>query len=101
MSVASALTYAEPRIRGRTLPSIDLRRALEDAADDALLPPDLALGELAVGDQAGELGARAGAAGRAVIGLARAEHEVAAVGPGHRGRSEELDVVDLGAVGRR
>ena len=54
--------------------------------------------ELAVGDQAGELGAGAGAAGRAVVGLAGAEDEVPAVGPGRVGRAEQLDVVDLAAV---
>ena len=60
-----------PRICGRTRPSAISARAFEHAADDALLPPDLALAELAVGDQAGELGAGAGAAGRAVVGPAR------------------------------
>src|SRR5688572_17203891 len=72
-----------------------LVRGLEAAADDALLHPGLALGELAVGRQAGELRARAGAAGRAVVGLARAEHEVARSRRGGR-RPEELDVIDVG-----
>src|SRR3954469_24766741 len=40
-------------------------RAFEDPAEDALLPPRLALGELAVCVEAGELGAGAGAAGGA------------------------------------
>src|SRR5262245_38654720 len=39
-----------------------LELAVEDAADDAFLAPDLAGLQLAVGRQAGELGARAGAA---------------------------------------
>ena len=54
--------------------------------------------ELAVGSQAGELGARAGSARRAVVGFARAKHEVLAVGAGDRGRAEELDVIDLRTV---
>ena len=73
-------------------------RAFEDAADDALLPPDLARAQLAVGGQAGQLGAGAGAARRAVVGLAGAEHEVPAVGAGRGRRAEQLDVVDLAAV---
>src|SRR5438093_11159899 len=56
-------------------------RGLEHAADHALLPPHGAGRELAVGRQAGQLGAGAGAAGRAVVGLAGTEHEAAAVGP--------------------
>ena len=90
-----------PRIRGRTARWAVADRAFEDAADDALLPPDLALAELAVGDQARELGAGAGAAGRAIVGLAGAEDEVLAVGTGRGGRAEQLDVVDLAAVGAR
>src|SRR5690606_28573379 len=53
---------------------------LELAANDTGLAPDLSRRELAVGGQAGQFGAGAGAAGRAVVGLAGAEHEVAAVG---------------------
>ena len=41
--------------------------------------------QFAVGGEAGELGAGAGAAGRAVVGLAGAEDEVAAVGAGRVG----------------
>ena len=63
----------------------DPHRALEDAADDAFLPPDFSLAELAVGAQAGELGTGAGAARRAIVGLARAKHEVLAVGAWHAG----------------
>ncbi len=52
--------------------------------------------KLAVGGQAGELGAGAGAAGGAVVGLAGAKHEVLAVAhPAPSGGPNELDVVDL------
>ena len=51
--------------------------------------------------EAGELGAGAGAAGRAVVGLAGTEDEVAAIGPGDRRRAEQLDVVDLRAADLR
>src|SRR5690606_2537574 len=70
--------------------------ALELAADHTGLAPQLARLQLAVGRQAGQLGAGAGAAGRAVVGLAGAQHEVAAVGLGVVG--EQLDVVDQAAV---
>src|SRR5262249_15267384 len=69
---------------------------LEDAADDALLFPDLTRRQFAVGGEAGELGAGAGAARRAVVGQAGAEDEVAAVR--ERRGAEQLDVIDL-AVG--
>src|SRR6185436_10063635 len=69
--------------------------SLEAAADDALLHPGLAFGELAVGREAGELRARPGAAGRAVVRLARAQHEVARA-RGGRGRPEQLHVIDVG-----
>ncbi|MNZ87507.1 hypothetical protein D3C78_1063670 [compost metagenome] len=70
--------------------------AVELAAGNAGLDPGLAFGELAVGGQAGQLGAGAGAAGRAVIGLAGAHDEVAAVGI--RVGGKQLDMVDGGAV---
>src|ERR1700740_3307353 len=54
------------------------------AADDALLHPLLVFGELAVRGEAGELGAGAGAAWRAVVGVPRAEHEVTCIGLGKR-----------------
>ena len=53
--------------------------AFEDAADDAFLTPDLAGGEFAVGGEAGELGAGAGAAGGAVVFGTGTEDEAAAV----------------------
>src|SRR5690606_16764823 len=65
---------------------------LELAANDTGLAPDLSRREFAVGGQAGQFGAGAGAAGRAVVGLAGAEHEVAAVGV--LVGAEKLDVVD-------
>src|ERR1700757_222338 len=71
---------------------------LERAADDALLHPLLVFCELAVRGEAGELGAGAGAARRAVVGVPRAQHEVTRIGAGKRRRPEELDVVDLGVA---
>src|SRR5262245_8679262 len=70
-------------------------RGLEAAADDAFLHPRLARRELAVGREAGELRARAGAAGRAVVGLSRAKDEVARARR-RRGGPEQLDVIDVG-----
>lgn len=70
----------------------------EDAAHDALLTPDLARRELSVGVETGELRTRSGAAGRAVVGSAGTEHEVATVRVRIGARGEELDVVDLAPV---
>src|SRR5690606_35895732 len=56
------------RVRPRVAP-------LEAAADHALLNPRLAWRQLAVRGQAGELGAGARAARRAVVSHAGAEHE--------------------------
>ena len=64
------------------------------AADDALLHPGLARRELAGRGEARDLGAGAGAAGRAVVGAARTQHEVAAVRAVHGRRTVELDVID-------
>ena len=68
------------------LTPVEPHRALEDAADDALLPPHLSRSQFPVGEQAGDLGTGAGAARRPVIRLARAEDEVATVSsaPGSR-----------------
>ena len=99
-SVPSAVTCAGPVMRRDHLIAvarIAIAR-LEHAADDALLPPHLASAQLAVGGEAGELRARAGAARRAVVGLAGAQHEVAAVGAGRASRAEQFDVVDQRAV---
>ncbi|MFT5130465.1 MAG: UDP-glucose 4-epimerase, partial [Rhodothermales bacterium] len=76
----------------------NLHAALKDAADNTFLAPDLALGEFAVGDQAGEFGARASAAGRAIVGTTRAHDIASAVCIWIRGRAEELHVIDLAAV---
>src|SRR5689334_20357985 len=70
----------------------------ERAADQTLLYPRRALGEFAVGGEAGELRARAGAAGRAVVGFAGAKDEVAAVNADGWRRGEQLHVVDLGVA---
>ena len=72
--------------------------AVESAADEAFLTPDLAGGEFAVGMEAGEFGGGSGAAGGAVVSLAWAEDEVAGVGSGgHRG-AVKFDMVDFGVA---
>src|SRR5450755_3073852 len=62
----------------------------EGAADEAFLNPDVALCKTTVGCEAGKFGACTGAAGRAVIGFAGAENEVAAVHTGLLGACKEL-----------
>src|SRR5690349_1641005 len=49
--------------------------AAKHAADDALLHPLRTLGQFARRRETRELGARAGATGRTIVGLARAEDE--------------------------
>src|SRR5205085_6303860 len=71
----------------------------EAAADQALLGPRLALFELALGRETGELGAGAGAARGAIVGTARAEHEVACARSAAGRAGEQLDVIDLGETG--
>src|SRR5688500_8403486 len=71
-----------------------VRRA-EGAADDAFLHPGCALGKLAVRGEAGELGAGAGAARRAVVGLAGTQDEAARARAGCLRRPEELHMVDI------
>jgi len=69
-------TTPSGRRRARRRP----RRSLPvTPADDALLAPGRARRQLAVGGEAGELRAGAGAAGRAVVRAAGAEDEVASV----------------------
>src|SRR5579863_4272142 len=68
------------------------------AADDALLNPDLAGAQFSVGGEAGELGAGPGPAGRAVVGAARAEDEIAAHRVARPRGGEKLDMVDSRAV---
>src|SRR5581483_8306847 len=72
--------------------------SLEQAADDAFLSPRFSFRKLAVLEEAGHLRARAGAAGRAVVRLSRAEDEVLAVGVRAIGRPEKLDMIDHRAV---
>src|SRR4030095_6396589 len=68
----------------------------ERAAEYAFLYPRIALADLAVGGEAGELGTRARAARRAIVGLARAHDEVARIRFRGARRREELDVIDVG-----
>src|ERR1041385_1847294 len=63
----------------------------ERAAEDAFLNPRRALGEFAVSGEAGEFGAGARAAGRAVVGLAGALDEISRVRAADRRRAEQLD----------
>src|SRR5258705_894695 len=67
--------------RGDDLSIRDRQRSFKHAANDALLPPDLARLELSVGIQASKLRARPGAARRTVIRPARAKHEISAPVP--------------------
>ena len=101
--MASAVTYAVPVMNGAISPvrrSHQRYRRREHTADHALLHPDLALGQLAIGGETSELGAGPGSARRAIVRLARAQHEIPAVRAGRGRRHEHLDVVDLGMTGR-
>src|SRR5919197_2466324 len=80
----------DARPDARTLTRV---RGLETAADNALLHPYLSGRERAVHGQAGDLRAGSRAAGRPVVRLAGAEHEIAVV-RAIRAGSAELDVVD-------
>lgn len=63
------------------------------------MSPVVSFGKFAGGGKAGEFGAGAGAAGRAVVSGAGAENEVLGVGfDSGLGRGEALDVVDFAAV---
>ena len=53
--------------------------AFKNTADDALLPPDLSFSQLSVSKEAGEFGARAGAARRAIISFTWTKNKVFAV----------------------
>ncbi len=66
------------------------------AADDAGLTPDFPRLQLVILRQAGQLGAGAGTARRAIPGLSRTEYEAAAVGGIVIG--EEFDMVDNASV---
>ena len=63
-------------IRDRLATVLQRVACLELAADDAGLAPHLTRLELAIGGQAGNFGAGTGAAGRAVVGFAGAQHVV-------------------------
>ena len=68
----------------------------KNTADDALLSPNVALAELAIGIEACELCTRACTAWRTVVFEARTEHKIAAVGVRRVGK--QLDVIDLSSV---
>src|SRR5437879_8353667 len=68
----------------------------EKAAQNALLHPRLAFVEFVVGGEAGELGARAGAARGAVVRFAGAKNKVARARPRTHRRTEQFDVVNFG-----
>src|ERR1019366_8836522 len=72
--------------------------AVEGGAGDAFLAPDLAGFQLAIGVEAGQFRAGAGAARRAVVGFTGAEDEVLAVGAFHGGVAKEFDVIDHAAI---
>src|SRR2546429_7873789 len=68
----------------------------EKAAQNALLHPRLAFVEFVVGGEAGELGARAGAARRAVVRFAGAKDKIARARPRTHWRPGQFDVVNFG-----
>src|ERR1051326_3744522 len=107
--MAERIVFVEQKVRfridiggardlGINQPVFHRDRSFENAADDALLTPYLAGLQLAVGIEARELRAGAGAAGRAVVRAAGAEHEILAVRAGIGRRTEQLDVVDFAPV---
>src|SRR6185369_3817952 len=65
----------------------------EGAADNALLDPRFAFGELAIRCEAGKLGAGTGPARRAVVGLTGTQNKVATVR--FERRPEEFNVIDF------
>ncbi len=76
----------------------DTYPAIESAADEAFLTPDLAWCEFAIGIKAGEFGGGSGAAGGAVVGFAGAEDEVSGVGSRGDGWPVEFNMVDFGVA---
>src|SRR5262245_44543800 len=77
---------------------LHLEMGVEDAAENPLLSPLLALAQLAVSVETRELGTGSRSAGRAVVGPSRTQDEIARVGlRGIRG-GEQLNVIDLGPV---
>ncbi len=96
--VASAQTYAEPVMRGITLPPstrTEPAKTLPIMLSCRQICPST---QLAIGEEAGELGAGAGAARRAVVSLAGTEDEVAPVVRRVERRSEQLDMIDFFSV---
>src|SRR5580698_432653 len=83
------------RNAGQQLSLAQCEAAFENTTDDAFLAPDLAGSEKAFRIQAGQLGAGAGATRRAVVLLARAEHEVPAVYSLSERGAVELDVINF------
>src|ERR1700734_1118894 len=83
------------RDAGQQLSLAEREACFEDTTDHAFLAPSLAGCEKAIGIQAGQLGAGAGAAGRAVVFLPWTEHEVPGVKAGSLRGTVELDVIDF------
>ena len=85
-------------MRGRNRPVLaSLVSGDEPRPDHAFLHPGRVGPEPALRCEAGELGAGSGAAGRAVIGAAGAEHETARIRVGRRG-DRTVRLIDLRAV---
>src|SRR6266567_1310350 len=68
----------------------------ESTSQDAFLDPRFTLEESPIGGETGEFGAGARAAGRAVIGAARAKDEIARMRARDGWRAEELHVIHFG-----
>ena len=77
---------------------IRLIRGFEDRTEHAFLPPDVAGLPFSIGGEAGDLGTGAGAAGTAVVGVAGAKDEVAAMVGRVGGGAGEFEMVDLAAI---
>src|ERR1043165_336896 len=57
-------------------------RSFENAADDALLSPDLSFFQLTIGNETCQFRARAGATWRAVVGVAGTEYKILTIHAG-------------------
>src|SRR5580692_602196 len=77
---------------------VKLEAALEDCAENPLLPPDFARLQMAIGGETSHLGACTRSAWRAVVCLAGTENKIAALVGRVMRTGEELDVVDLRAI---
>src|SRR5205807_3239754 len=73
--------------------------AFENASDDAFLLPSLPFANFAIGIKAGQLRAGSSPAGRAIVGLARAKHEILAVDARHLRWTKQFDVINFFAIG--